>query len=147
MLSGVLLQNNFQRSCWGNESVQNREGGGLYYLVASAVGPNYSYAFLTVSQRHKTFLIAITHFASRHCHTSRRTYWAGRWAWKACAAGTQTCWRPISKTSSQTPKMTKKKAAWGGNKQPIGRPTDLAHASASQEAERQKRRWCVCFTS
>lgn len=109
MLSGVLLQNNFQRSCWGNESVQNREGGGLYYLVASAVGPNYSYAFLTVSQRHKTFFIAITHFASRHCHTSRRTYWAGRWAWKACAAGTQTCWRPISKTSSQTPKMTKKK--------------------------------------
>lgn len=88
MLSGVLLQNNFQRSCWGNESVQNREGGGLYYLVASAVGPNYSYAFLTVSQRHKTFFIAITHFASRHCHTSRRTYWAGRWAWKACAAGT-----------------------------------------------------------
>lgn len=75
------------------------------------MGPNYSYAFLTVSQRHKTFFIAITHFASRHCHTSRRTYWAGRWAWKACAAGTQTCWCPISKTSSQTPKMTKKSSA------------------------------------
>lgn len=139
MLSGVLLQNNFQRSCWGNESVQNREGGGLYYLVASAVGPNYSYAFLTVSQRHKTFFIAITHFASRHCHTSRRTYWAGRWAWKACAAGTQTCWRPISKTSSQTPKMTKKSstrrkqtADWSTH-----RPRSCFSLTGSRKAEKK----------
>ena len=36
--------------------MQKREGGGgVYYLVASAVGPNYSYAFLTILQRFQTF--------------------------------------------------------------------------------------------
>lgn len=69
MFGNVLLQNNFLRSCWGNESVEKKEGGGagdkLYYLVASAVGPNYSYAFLTVSPSLQTFFIRIIHSASR----------------------------------------------------------------------------------
>lgn len=43
-----------------------KRGGGheLYYLVAAAVGPNYSYAFLTVSPSLKTLLLEITHFTS-----------------------------------------------------------------------------------
>lgn len=49
-------------------------GGKLHYLVAAAMGPNYSCAFLTVSPSLKTFLLELLTSLLTHCHTSCRTY-------------------------------------------------------------------------
>lgn len=48
----------------------------LYYLVASAVRPNYSYAFLTVSL--KLFLLGLFTSLLTHCHTSCHSHCANQ---------------------------------------------------------------------
>lgn len=89
MFGGVLLQNNFLRSCWGNESVERGGGAGdnLYYLVAAAVGPNYSYAFVTVSPRLKTFLLELLTSLLTHCHAPCHTGVANQRACKDKGTG------------------------------------------------------------
>lgn len=50
-------------------------GDKLYYLAAAAVGPNYSYAFVTVSPSLKTFfLLELLTSLLTHCHTPCHTY-------------------------------------------------------------------------
>lgn len=88
MFGGVLLQNNFQRE-WKLRREWNcrkrREGGKSYYLVVAAVGPNYSYAFVSLLKLFFFFEIRIAHFTSHPRHTSCHTYIANQLAWNKCS--------------------------------------------------------------